>query len=150
MQGFVRRRLHDGEEIALQKGQNGLRFRVAKATIVFNHLRSLRGEHQPKIEASAKGAPFFLHCAKGGHEDGLHACFRDIIGIVRIGRNDPHTTRIESLIPIQSTLVIHTAHHGHEGFAIGKTKHRHFWPCEEFFNHNLLARCAKFAPLHHV
>ena len=47
--GAVRYRLHHGEEIGFQKGQNDLRFGISETAVVLDDLRSVFRQHETEI-----------------------------------------------------------------------------------------------------
>src|SRR5699024_4243052 len=77
------------EQVAGHQGQHHLGFRVAKAAVVLDHLGPVLGEHQPKVQASLKGAALLGHGPDGGQEDLLHAPLGDLRGIQGIGAMVP-------------------------------------------------------------
>ena len=120
----VRRRLHDGEQVAFEQRQHRLRFGVAEAAVVLHDLRAALGEHQPEVEAAAEGAAFRLHRADRRQEDILHALRRNLLCIIRVRRDRAHAAGVGAFVAVERALVVHGGDHRHERFAVGEAQHR--------------------------
>ena len=103
----VRARLHNGKEIAFKKRQNDLGFGIAETAVVFDHARTVLGQHQTEIKASAELSSLFFHGTDGGQEDLLHATFCHLGRIVGVRGNRSHAARIQAAVAVIDALMVH-------------------------------------------
>ena len=135
---------HNCKEVAVQKRQYNLGFRVAETAVIFDDLRSVFCNHQTKVKASAESSSLFVHGFHSRQEDFFHAA------VVRIRRNGSHTAGIQSLISVQSSLVIHGGYHRNQCLSVCKRKDRNLWTSQKFFDNYFAAAVAENFIFHHI
>ena len=115
-------RLHDCQQVAFQKGQNHLRFRVAETAVILNDLGPVRSQHQPEIKTAFERPPLRRHGPNRGQKNGIHTDLGDLRRVKGIGRNGSHAAGIQAGIPLPRPLMVHRGHHRHNGLSVSKAE----------------------------
>ena len=139
---------HDLQQVALQQRQHDLRFRVAKAAVVLDDLRAVRGEHEAEVEAALERAALGVHGPDGGQEDLLHALGSDGRGVVGVRGHGAHAAGVQAGVVVVGPLVVHAGHHGLDHLAVGEAQHTDLRAGEELFDHDMVAGSAELLVQH--
>ena len=139
---------HDFNQIAVQQFQNNLSFRIAKTAVILNDVWTLWCQHQTKVQTTFKWSAQFLHCCNGWFEDLVHTFLCNFFGIEWIWCNCTHTAGVKTLIPVQSTFVVHRRNHRNNSFSIHKCQNRNFRSGQEFFHNNMVAAGTEYLFFH--
>ena len=101
------RRNHYFKQVAFNKGQHRLRFRIAETAVIFNNTRAVRCEHKSEIQAPAESPSFGIHCVQRGKDDALHNLLLRRFCVKRIRCNNAHAAGVQSRVAVARTFVVH-------------------------------------------
>ena len=137
-------------QIRHQTQHQHLGFRIAKAHIVFDELRSFGGDHQPGIEHALVGRAHGFHRASVGVM--ISRMTRAAHGLVDIGRRriGAHAAGVRSLVAVTDALVILRRGQRDRGLAVAQREEGGFLAVEEFLDDDFAAGFSEPAAEHHV
>ena len=138
-------REHDFSEIGLggEEGEDGLRFGVAKADVVFEDLGAVGGDHETGEENAAEGLLLATHALEGGLEDLLVNLVGEFLGGDVGGCVAAHAAGVRALVAVEDALVVLGEGERAERVAIAEGEDAEFVAEEELFDDNFTTSVAK-------
>lgn len=136
---------HDFSEIGLggEEGQDGLRFGVAKADVVFEDLGSVGGDHETGEEDAAEWLLLATHALEGGLEDLLVNLVGELLGGDVGGSVAAHAAGVGALVAVKDALVVLGEGERTERVAVAEGEDGEFVTKQQLFDDNFTASVAK-------
>lgn len=97
-------------EVALDHGQNGFGFRVAKAAVVFKDLRAIRGEHDAEVKEASIGQAVVDQSGDGGLDDVSFNLSKEGGRGELAGSDGAHAAGVGALVGVANAFVIAGGH----------------------------------------
>ena len=123
------------EEVSVDPRQDRLRLRISEPAIEFEHLRTLVGEHQARVQR-----PDERRAASGqfGQHRPVHDV-DDVLGIHGHRRVRAHPARVRPRVAVPDTLEVLRGRKRDRTHAVAECEHRDFLALQELFDHDRVA-----------
>ena len=106
-QSACRNAFHNLKKVAFKQRKHNLSFGVAETAVIFDNLRAVLCYHKSEIQAALKSSALGVHGVNCRQEYLFHASFGNLGGVIGVGSNRSHAARVETLVIIVRSLVIH-------------------------------------------
>ena len=149
-QHAVRTGIERGQQVALPARQDDLRFGIAEAAVEFEHLRSVAGQHETRVEHAAIGDAAFAQLAQRRFKHGGADHRPERVGHDRRGRIGAHAAGVRALVAVEDALVVLRGGEHDDVVAVSEGEDGRLLAVEEFLHEHARAGGAERAAHHRL